>query len=493
MLKLSNLVSSDIIKRDADIHLTHYPSSRYSGTLCFALNEFYIQEANHNEAISAVITTLSLADSVSSEKGLIIHDSPKKSFFEIHNKLAEREAELLPIEPNIAASARIHPTAQISTKVHIGANVIIEAGAVIKDYSYIEDDCYIGENVVIGARGLHNTMVDGTFLKIEDLGGVYIENGCEILAGAIIQKSYFREFTKIGADSKIGPTVNISHGVQIGKNCLITGNSQIAGFTSIGDQVWVGPSSTIAHGLEIGDRANIKIGSVVVSNLAGEKIVSGNFAFDHKKHLRQFTQTEKAKMKAKALNPCFKGDRQYITGADIYNLSILDLLTERVRNFQNIDLSFHQLTTSNLVLSNGLENDQKDIAFLRVKTETTEGSYFIVETGEQINCRIHFDEESIVKMSIFKSKENSITLEKFDNFSFIEKIVALNKSLLKRLYPEAKGKWYFVRIKLFGNRLEDLNPSLITIKLRKNLSFKITDSIVFADNKEVGSIYFSLK
>ena len=81
----------------------------------------------------------------------------------------------------------------------------------------------------------------------------------------------------------------------IGNNCLITGNSQIAGFTSIGDEVWLGPSSTIAHGIEIGGKANIKIGSVVVSNIDREKTVSGNFAFDHKKHLRLFTLMKKPK------------------------------------------------------------------------------------------------------------------------------------------------------------------------------------------------------
>lgn len=295
MLKLSDLIVSGELKRDAVVKLTHYPNSPHIGTLCFALNEFYVQMANQNEAVSAIITTSHMEGKVSTNKGLIIHHNPKLAFYEIHNRLGESITELLPVKPGIAPSARIHPSANISDFVHIGANAVVEAGVVIKSFSFIGDDCYIGENVVIGARGLHNTMVEGAFMKVMDLGGVYIENECEILAGAIIQKSYFREFTKIGTGTKIGPTANISHGVEIGKNCLITGNSQIAGFTKIEDQVWLGPSTTVGHGLEIGEKASIKIGSVVVSNISKEETVSGNFAFDHKKHIRQFTKMKRSK------------------------------------------------------------------------------------------------------------------------------------------------------------------------------------------------------
>lgn len=200
-------------------------------------------------------------------------------------------------------------------------------------------------------------------------------------------------------------------------------------------------------------------------------------------------------MNTNTITPCFKGERQYITGADIYNLSISYLLSIEQKSFLNIDLSFHQLTSSNLNLlpKEKFDTDQNEVALLKIKTKTSEKSYFIVETGEQVNCRLPFDEESIVKASSFDPEEKLITLERFQQFTFIEKAVALNKSLLKQIYPEVKGKWYFVKIKLFGKTLENLNPSKITLKFRKNLNFKITDSMIFADHEKVGSIYFSLK
>ena len=57
-------------------------------------------------------------------------------------------------------------------------------------------------------------------------------------------------------------------------------------FRSIGDEVWIGGGAMISDGIHIGDKAQVQIGSVVITNVGSNEIVSGNFAFEHKKNLK---------------------------------------------------------------------------------------------------------------------------------------------------------------------------------------------------------------
>ncbi len=290
MKKLSNFLTC---ARDALVEHTYYADSKLKNSTCFVLSFKFLNEANENDNISAIITTKDLAPQVSDAKGLVISDNPKRDFFNLHNMLLQNNLNRLHVEHFIDTSAKIADTAIIEQDVYIGKNVIIEDFVVIKSKTIIEDDTYIASNVVIGARGMHNTLVDGEFVNVEDAGGVHIGRDCEILSGAVIQKSYFSEFTKIGDQTKISVGVKVGHGCVIGKRTLVAGSAQLAGYNTIGDNVWVGPSSVLAHGLTIGDKAQIKLGSVVVKDVKAHEEVSGNFAYNHNKRIRNFIKEQK--------------------------------------------------------------------------------------------------------------------------------------------------------------------------------------------------------
>ena len=279
--------------RDANVQYTHYASSQLKNSVCFVLTEEFLKIANNNSNIVAIITTEKLADRVINEKGLAISDNPKSDFFNLHNDLLEQNLNNMKIPHEIDTSAFISDTVKIYGNVKIGKNVVIEDFAVINSNTIIGDNTYIAQNVVIGARGMHNTMVDGRFINVKDAGGVYIGDNCEILAGAIIQKSYFSEFTKIGNDTKISVGVKVGHGCVIGERTLVAGSAQLAGYNIIGNDVWIGPSSVLAHGLKIGNDAKIKLGSVVVKDIKEEEEVSGNFAYKHTKRIRNFVREQR--------------------------------------------------------------------------------------------------------------------------------------------------------------------------------------------------------
>ncbi len=291
-MKLSNFFENDLT-RDAHIQFTHYANSKLNNTVCFVLSYEYLKMANENDNISAVITTQDLSKDVSLDKGLFISKNPKLDFFNLHNFLIKNNCNKIELEHSIDSSAKISSTVVIHNNVSIGKNVVIDDYAVIYSNSIIGDNAYIASHVIIGARGMHNTMIEGEFVDVEDAGGVIIGKNCEVLSGAIIQKAYYCEFTEIEDQTKVSVSVKVGHGCKIGKRTMLAGNVQLAGYNTIGDDVWIGPSSTLAHGLTIGNKAQIKLGSVVVKSIKENEEVSGNFAYSHTKRIRNFVKEQR--------------------------------------------------------------------------------------------------------------------------------------------------------------------------------------------------------
>jgi UDP-3-O-[3-hydroxymyristoyl] glucosamine N-acyltransferase len=131
-----------------------------------------------------------------------------------------------------------------------------------------------------------NTLVGGQSFPLLFAGGVKIGYRCEILTNAVIQRPYQAFYTNIGDDCKISVKAVVGHGVSIGRGTMVAGNAQISGDVVIGEEVWIGPSVTIASAVSVGDRAQVKLGSVVVSDVQPGQHVSGNFAVDHVRQLR---------------------------------------------------------------------------------------------------------------------------------------------------------------------------------------------------------------
>lgn len=292
-MKLSEFFTDEKLVRDAHVKLTHFANQSLDGIICFALNEGYVAQANKNENVKAVITYDKYKDLVHSDKGLIISDNPKNDYYLLHNYMFEHGYMNMVGEYSIAKSAQISPTAIIEKNVIIGENVIIGDYSIIKSQTMIGDNTYIGSHCIIGARGLNNTRIDDDFIYVYDAGGVKIGKNCEVLDASIIQKSIHREMTSVGDNTKISVHVNIGHGTIIGKRTLIAGSAQIAGYVSIGNDVWIGPSSVISHNLKVLDNAEIKIGSVVVKNVKKDAVVSGSFAYDHNKNLKNYIKAQR--------------------------------------------------------------------------------------------------------------------------------------------------------------------------------------------------------
>lgn len=292
-MRLGDYFKNTDILRDGLFEKTMFPASFSRQSICYALDEKTIEKINANVNISAVIAKPSLAEMISEEKGVVLSKLPEASYYILHNRLVSEAKMPLIDRPSIASSAIIAHSAIIGRNVIIEDGVEISEGAYIADNSIIREGTFIGPYAIIGTRGMQHLMVEGKPFSIRFSGGVLIGKSCEVLAQAVIQRPYQPFFTRVGDNTKISVRTSIGHGSSIGSYTMIAGNVTIAGNVRTGDNLWVGPSSVIADGLHIGKNVKILLGSVVVSNLSDGNTVSGNFAMDHAKQLKNYNKLKR--------------------------------------------------------------------------------------------------------------------------------------------------------------------------------------------------------
>lgn len=285
--------ASSVVRDGNFSHLDEANTSR-SGSMVYCQSLHYLEAAVENPNVSAIVTTTTLAgESITPSKAVIATVDPRFAFFNLYVAFHESGMSQPNMDFGVGEGCRIHPAAVVSPRVRIGNRVEIGANAVIEDFVHIMDDVFIAPNAVIGAEGLITLRRDdGELLVVRHAGGVEVGQGSQILAGAVIARSLFCTFTRIGRNCQIGILANVGHGVSIGDDSVISGNTVIAGRTRLGPKVWVGASASIAQGLEVGEGAQIKMGAVVIGNVDCGQVVSGNFALPHKMNMRHFLRKQ---------------------------------------------------------------------------------------------------------------------------------------------------------------------------------------------------------
>ena len=221
--------------------------------------------------------------------------------------VAEILARLAPLPP--FPPAGIHPTAvigdcvTIGAEVRIGPNCVVQAGANIGDHTVlmaqsfvgresrigqecviwpqvvIRDGCSIGNRVilhsgcVIGADGFGYRFADGRHVKIPQIGGVIIEDDCELGANTTVDRGKFSN-TIIGQGSKLDNLVQVGHNVRLGKHTILVAHVAVGGSVQAGDYLVVGGASILADHLRIGAGAQVAAFSAATSDMApGDRVV----------------------------------------------------------------------------------------------------------------------------------------------------------------------------------------------------------------------------
>ena len=178
-----------------------------------------------------------------------------------------KAAQLLDTTPQpayeISPHAVIGENVELGENVKIGANAVIEAGVKLGDNVVIGPGCFVGKNVqlgentklwanvtiyhnvimgtdclvqantVIGSDGFGYANDNGQWIKIPQLGSVFIGNGVEIGASTTIDRGAL-DNTILADGVIIDNQCQIAHNVEIGENTAMAACSVIAGSTVIG-------------------------------------------------------------------------------------------------------------------------------------------------------------------------------------------------------------------------------------------------------------------
>ena len=254
--------------------------------LVFATSQEFLENALKRPNVSAVL----LDDEVVLDKSLTIGSAKvirvanaKLNFFRVHNSL---RSTIQFQTTRIHDSSRVHPSAAISeVGVSIGRNCIIEshvsieAGVTLHDNVIIRSGCRIGSDAMDIKKD-----EDGNPFMTDHLGQVEIQHDVEIGSNSVVDRAIFRQTkTLIGAYTKLGCLVNVSHGVQIGVRNWIASGVKICGSTSVGDDNWFGPGVIVSNLRSVGSRNYVSLGSTVLSDLDDGWKVVGQKIFRERK------------------------------------------------------------------------------------------------------------------------------------------------------------------------------------------------------------------
>lgn len=274
--KIASEINATIIGDDSILISSLAPLYRAkSGELSFLANPKYANQLAASAA-SAVIVTEEHAKNCPA--AALIVKNPELAFARVAT-LFVKEKKLLPgIHPSavIADSAVIHSSVSIGAHCVIGDNVVIGErtivfpGSVIADNVTIGSDCVIYSNVsiyqtvtlkdriilhsgcVIGADGFGLAHDRDHFVKIPQLGSVYIHDDVEIGANTCVDRGALDD-TIIETGVKIDNQVQIAHNVVVGAHTAIAGCVAIAGSARIGRHCMIGGACAIGGHLTICD------------------------------------------------------------------------------------------------------------------------------------------------------------------------------------------------------------------------------------------------
>lgn len=207
---------------------------------------------------------------------------------------AEFDATRVSIGPHavVEDGVRIGPGTSIGAGVFLGDGVVVGADCLLHPRVSVMRQCRLGDRVilhpgvVIGADGFgFEQMADGRREKIAQTGTVVIDDDVEIGANSCVDRARFGQ-TRIGAGTKIDNLVQIAHNVSIGRNCVIAGQTGVAGSTRLHDGVTLAAQVGIAGHLEIGSGVVITGQSGVGKSMLQPGVYMGDRAEPIRRMLR---------------------------------------------------------------------------------------------------------------------------------------------------------------------------------------------------------------
>lgn len=187
----------------------------------------------------------------------------------------------------------------------------------------------------------------------------------------------------------------------------------------------------------------------------------------------------------------FKGERDYLQGADIFNQTLVWLGT-RQSVLKDIDFTFHRLAARQLKVVNGAAPEGSEpVAVCAFTSGKGREQVHLVETDQAVAGRYPYPEDDIVNEMEIDLAARKGVLRGETAYSDIEVWVAMTKALHYKTFPHLEGKWLFVRGR-FPQFARHSPAKERTLVIASSFNDKLTRSEALLDGVKVGDIYFSI-
>lgn len=176
----------------------------------------------------------------------------------------------------IGADALILQGARIGARVTIGDRFVCQPGAVIggDGFSFVTPE-KSGVEEIRTTLGHREEIRQQSWTRIHSLGAVTLGDDVEIGANACIDRGTIRD-TVVGSGTKIDNLVHLGHNVQVGRDCLLCGQTGVAGSTRIGDRVVLAGQCGVSDNIFVGDDVIAGGGTNIYSNVPAGRVILGS-------------------------------------------------------------------------------------------------------------------------------------------------------------------------------------------------------------------------
>jgi UDP-3-O-[3-hydroxymyristoyl] glucosamine N-acyltransferase len=196
-------------------------------------------------------------------------------------------------EAIIGKNAQIHERVSIGDGVIIGDDSTLFPGVTLYNGIHIGHRFTCHSGTVIGSDGFGFAPHNGSYLKIPQVGIVYIEDDVEIGANCCIDRATMGK-TIIRKGTKLDNLVQIAHNVEVGEHVVIASQSGFAGSSKIGNHcVFGGQVGAVGH-IEIASHNSFGGQAGITSSvLKTHQKMTGTPAVDVNTYLRGVVGSQK--------------------------------------------------------------------------------------------------------------------------------------------------------------------------------------------------------
>jgi UDP-3-O-[3-hydroxymyristoyl] glucosamine N-acyltransferase len=199
----------------------------------------------------------------------------------------------------LGAGVRVGAGCYVGRRATIGDKTLLHANVTVCWGCIVGARCILHAGAVVGSDGFgYHKAEDGSYIKINQIGNVILEDDVEIGACACVDRAIL-DSTVIERGVKLDNLVHIAHNCRVGQDTAMAAQVGVAGSTTIGEKCELGGQVGVAGHLAVGSHVRVGAASAVIGSVRDGLEVWGFPAREKSKALREMAGAARAGKLAK--------------------------------------------------------------------------------------------------------------------------------------------------------------------------------------------------